>query len=110
MPATVAKTVQPGEDARDHADGVSRGGCTASSAGRVISVSEYPATDEELMATLQNETLAHALAEGEPVHEVRVEMEQDPDRRRAAFCGRPRSGAAFRITPGSSVQGEHHHA
>ncbi|HXB62152.1 MAG TPA: hypothetical protein VNU94_04795 [Acidobacteriaceae bacterium] len=99
VPATVAKTVQVGERAeimltafRVEDYGFIR--------GHVISISEYPATDEELMATLQNETLAHALAAGEPVHEVRVEMEQDPDTPSGYLWSTPR-GAAFRITPGS---------
>jgi hypothetical protein len=99
VPATVAKTVQAGERAeiiltafRVEDYGFIR--------GRVVSVSEYPATDSELMATLQNETLAHMLAAGEPVHEVRVEMEQDASTPSGLGWSTPR-GAAFRITPGS---------
>jgi hypothetical protein len=99
VPATVAKTVQAGEPAeiiltalRVEDYGFIR--------GRVVSISEYPATDEDLMATLRNETLAHALAEGEPVHEVRVEMEQDPNTPSGLRWSTPR-GAAFHITPGS---------
>jgi hypothetical protein len=99
VPATVAKTVQAGEPAeivltalRVEDYGFLR--------GRVVSISEYPATDEELMATLRNETLAHALAAGEPVHEVRVEMEKDPNTPSGFQWSTPR-GAAFRITPGS---------
>jgi len=99
VPATVAKTVQPGENAeimltafRVEDVGFMR--------GRVLSISEYPATDEELMATLKNETLAHVLAEGEPVHEVRVEMEKDPSTPSGFLWSTPK-GAQFRITPGS---------
>jgi len=99
VPATVAKTVQPGEPVqivltafRVEDYGFIR--------GRVVSVSEYPATDEELMATLRNEALAHALAAGEPVHEVRVEMETDPNTPSGFSWSTPR-GAAFRVTPGS---------
>jgi hypothetical protein len=99
VPATVAKTVQAGEPAeivltalRVEDYGFLR--------GRVVSISEYPATDEELMATLRNETLAHTLAAGEPVHEVRVEMEKDPSTPSGFQWSTPR-GAAFRITPGS---------
>jgi hypothetical protein len=99
VPATVAKTVQAGERAevvltafRVEDYGYIR--------GRVVSVSEYPATDAELMATLQNETLAHALAAGEPVHEVRVEMKKDPLTPSGFAWSTPR-GAEFRITPGS---------
>ena len=99
VPATVAKTVQPGETTqivltafRVEDYGFIR--------GRVLSVSEYPATDEELMATLRNEALAHALAAGEPVHEVRVEMETDPNTPSGLSWSTPR-GAAFRVTPGS---------
>jgi hypothetical protein len=99
VPATVAKTVQAGQPAeiiltalRVEDYGFIR--------GRVLSISEYPATDEELMATLRNETLAHALAAGEPVHEVRLEMEKDPATPSGLQWSTPR-GAAFRITPGS---------
>jgi HlyD family secretion protein len=99
VPATVAKTVQAGEPAeivltalRVEDYGFLR--------GRVVSISEYPATDEELMATLRNETLAHSLAAGEPVHEVRVEMEKDPSTPSGFQWSTPQ-GAAFRITPGS---------
>jgi len=99
VPATVAKTVQAGEPAeiiltalRVEDYGFIR--------GHVVSVSEYPATDEELMKTLQNETLAHALAAGEPVHEVRLEMERDASTPSGFLWSTPH-GATFRITPGS---------
>jgi hypothetical protein len=99
VPATVAKTVQPGQPVqvvltafRVEDYGFIR--------GRVLSVSEYPATDEELMATLRNETLAQKLAAGEPVHEVRVEMETDASTPSGFSWSTPR-GAAFKVTPGS---------
>jgi hypothetical protein len=99
VPATVAKTVQPGQPVqvvltafRVEDYGFIR--------GRVISVSEYPATDEELMATLRNESLAQKLAAGEPVHEVRIDMERDPNTPSGFSWSTPR-GAAFKVTPGS---------
>jgi HlyD family secretion protein len=99
VPATVAKTVQPGNEVeialtsfRVEDVGFLR--------GRVLSISEYPATDAELMSTLQNEALAHALSAGEPVNEVRVEMERDPSTVSGYRWSTPR-GAEFHITPGN---------
>ena len=99
VPSTVAKTVQPGEDA-EIALTAFRVEDVGFMRGRVLSISEYPATDAELMATLQNETLAHVLAEGEPVNEVRVEMEKDASTPSGFLWSTPQ-GAPFHITPGS---------
>lgn len=99
VPATVAKNVQPGEPAEIMLTAI-RVEDYGFMRGRVLSVSEYPATDEDLMKTLQNETLAHALAAGEPVHEVRIEMIRNPSTVSGFQWSTPQ-GAAFRITPGS---------
>src|SRR5262249_56295780 len=45
---------------------------------KVISVSEFPASAAALMRSLQNETLARAVARDGTVTEVRTQLERDP--------------------------------
>jgi len=99
VPATVAKTVVPGNEAQIALTSF-RVEDVGFLRGRVLSIAEYPATDAELMGTLKNEALAHTLSAGEPVHEVEIEMERDPSTISGYKWSTPR-GAAFHITPGS---------
>jgi len=97
--ATVAKTVQTG-DAVQVVLTSFRLEDVGFLRGRVLSVAEFPATDADLMHTLQNQSLAQALSAGVPVHEVRIEMLRDASTVSGYSWSTPQ-GAAFHITPGS---------
>jgi HlyD family secretion protein len=71
------KEIAPGMDARISPTTMSREEFGHMKA-KVMSVSEFPASEAALMRSLQNETLARAVARDGTVTEVRAQLERDP--------------------------------
>jgi HlyD family secretion protein len=72
-----AKEIAPGMDARISPTTMSREEFGHIKA-KVVTVSEFPASTAALMRSLQNETLARAVARDGTVTEVRAQLERDP--------------------------------
>lgn len=68
--------------------------------GRVLSVSEFPATRAAVMRNFENESLANALAASGPVNEVRVELDRDANTA-SGFKWSTSQGPPVRITSGT---------
>lgn len=77
VPAERAKEIVPGMEARVSPTTMKREEFGHIKA-KVVSVSEFPASAQALMRSLQNETLVRALAGDGTVSEVRAQLERDP--------------------------------
>jgi HlyD family secretion protein len=73
--------------------------------GRVLFVSDYPATEAALMRLLENAPLVRSLESGGPVTEIRVEMESDA-RTPSGFRWSSPQGAPVKLSGGTLCLGE----
>lgn len=97
VPATSSKDIQPGMPAevipssvRPEEYGFMR--------GKVVSVAEYPATEEALMRRFQNDSLVKSLASAGPETELHVQLIEDPSTP-SGYQWSSKKGAPVRITP-----------
>ena len=68
--------------------------------GSVLSVAAYPATDQDLMTTFENNSLTQLLTSSGPVTEVRLKAERNPNTP-SGFLWSSHSGPPTRFTPGT---------
>jgi len=72
--------------------------------GKVVSVSDYPATEASFMSVLENASLVRSLSSRGLVTEVRVELESDPSTRSGYRWSSP-LGAPIRLSAGTMCVG-----
>jgi HlyD family secretion protein len=73
--------------------------------GKVVSVSDYPATEAALMRIFENEPLVRALSGGGPVTEIGVEMDLDPSMP-SGHRWSSKQGAPIKLSAGTMCMGE----
>ncbi len=104
LPATKAKEVRRDMDAEISPTTVKREEY-GFIRGKVVFVSDYPATEAALMRIFENAPLVRSLGAGGPVTEVRVEMELDPATPSGYRWSSPR-GAPVKLSGGTICVGE----
>jgi HlyD family secretion protein len=73
--------------------------------GKVVFVSDYPATEAALMRIFENEPLVRALTAGGPVTEIRAEMDPDASTP-SGFRWSSQQGAPIKLSAGTICTGE----
>ncbi len=73
--------------------------------GKVVSVSDYPATEAALMRIFENESLVRALSGGGPVTEIGVDMNLDPSTP-SGYRWSSKQGAPIKLSAGTMCIGE----
>ncbi len=73
--------------------------------GKVVSVSDYPATEAALMRIFENEPLVRALSGGGPVTEIGVEMDLDPSTP-SGYRWSSKQGVPIKLSAGTMCMGE----
>jgi HlyD family secretion protein len=104
LPAAKAKEVRPGMDAEISPTTVKREEY-GFIRGKVVFVSDYPATEAALMRIFENAPLVRSLGAGGPVTEIRVEMELDPATPSGYRWSSPQ-GAPIKLSGGTICMGE----
>jgi HlyD family secretion protein len=104
VPADKAKDLRPGMDAEISPTTVKREEY-GFIRGKVVFVSDYPATDAAFMRVFENTPLLRALTAGGPVTEVRVEMTTD-DATPSGYRWSSRQGAPVKLSGGTLCSGE----
>jgi len=104
LPADKAKEVRPGMDAEISPTTVNREEY-GFIRGKVVFVSDYPATEAALMRIFENAPLVRSLGAGGPVTEIHVDMELNPATPSGYRWSSPQ-GAPIKLSGGTICMGE----
>lgn len=105
VPVQIGKKVVPGMDVKINPTSVSKEEY-GNLLGRVVSVSEYPATEQSMMNTLGNEAFVRQLSEAGPaLLEVRIELLVDPSTP-SGFRWSTKKGPPMALESGTLMNGE----